>query len=275
MILARAPNHLGDGVMALPALEALGRLGPLTLHAPEALHPLFAHLGTVRRPGRMAGDVAVLFTPSFRAAWEARRVSHVVGTPTDHRSWLLSRSVAPDPSRAETYRRLVMAVGVDVDGPPSWPVEGRAADVPEGHVALNPWAKGGANRRWRGFRRLADQLDRPVVFYAGPGEGTAVRALAGPHPVLEGLSLVDLAATLRRAAWLVSNDTGPAHLARAVGVRTLVVHTSTTAARTGPAGAIAVEAPELPCRPCYRNTCAHDLECLGISVRSVLEHLVA
>src|SRR5690606_38407840 len=40
-IAARAPNHLGDGVMALPALEALARLGDLTIHAPrwgEALY---------------------------------------------------------------------------------------------------------------------------------------------------------------------------------------------------------------------------------------------
>ncbi|MEQ1508193.1 MAG: hypothetical protein ABMB14_38540 [Myxococcota bacterium] len=33
-IAARAPNHLGDGVLALPAIAALARLGSVEVYAP-------------------------------------------------------------------------------------------------------------------------------------------------------------------------------------------------------------------------------------------------
>lgn len=270
-LAARLPNHLGDCVMALPAIEALARTARVALYGPERFAGLFAHVGRVRAPRRIEADVAVLFAPSLRAAWEARRVPRVVGTATDHRRWLLTDVVGEAGHRSKTYRRLAAAVGAEVghDGP-RLPFVGEAADVPDGHVALVAVAAGGANREWQGFRDLADLLARPVVFHAGPGEEARVRALAGAHAVCTGLSVVDLAATLRTAALVVANDTGPAHLARAVGVPTVVVHTSTTGSRTGPAGAVAVEGPDLPCRPCYRNTCREDLACLDVPVETVL-----
>lgn len=258
--------------MALPAVEALARVGDLVVHGRPRLHGVFAGVDAeFRPPGRIRADVAVLFAPSFRAAWEARRVARVIGTPTDLRRFLLSDVVSVQPSRAETYRRLAAAAGAEPVGVPLYAERGRAADVPLGHVALNPLVAGGSNREWPGFTALADQLGVPLVFYGGPGEGERLAAIARDHPVCVGLSLPDLAATLQRAALVVSADTGPAHFARAVGVPTLVVHTSTTASRTGPAGAMALEGPQLPCRPCYANRCTENLECQAIPVERVLE----
>ena len=84
------------------------------------------------------------------------------------------------------------------------------------------------------------------------------------------MSLPAFAAALRRCAVFVSNDSGAAHFARACGVPTVVVHGSTTARRTGPAGAVPVEGPDLPCRPCYRKSCPFPaIPCLDVSVASV------
>jgi ADP-heptose:LPS heptosyltransferase len=99
-----------------------------------------------------------------------------------------------------------------------------------------------------------------VVFFAGPGEGAVVRAIAGPHRVVEGLSLPDFAAALDACRVFVSNDSGAAHFAAACGARVLVLHGSTTASLTG-VGA-AVEGPALWCRPCYGKRCFRGLRCL-------------
>ncbi|MCB9690983.1 MAG: hypothetical protein H6736_04135 [Alphaproteobacteria bacterium] len=257
--------------MALPALRALALRGPLVVHAPTGLHPLYDGFD-VRPVGRIRADVAVLFAPSLRAALEARGVRSVVGTPTDHRGFLLTKRVPEQPSRPTTYALLASAVGAVVEGEPTFAPRGRAWDVPAGHLAVLPMA-GSANRRWAGFTQLADRWPGPVVFYGGPGEERPVAAVAGRHRTCVGPGLADLAATLQRAAVVVANDNGLAHFARAVGRPVVVVHTSTTAARTGPAGAVAVEGPPLICRPCYRNTCSEALGCMDVPLDAVLSAL--
>lgn len=265
-VAARAPNHLGDGVMALPALHALARLGALTIHAPPWGPDLYAEVeATVVPRGPMDADVAVLFAPSLRAAWEARRCRRVVGTQTDFRSALLTEAVDEATHRSETYVALARAAGAEPSGAPVYGVRGVAADVPRGHVGLNPLSKGGVTREWTGFADLAARLARPVVFYAGPGEGERLDAVSGGFPRVVGASLPDFAATLARCAVFVSNDSGAAHFARACGVPTVVVHGSTSAARTGPAGALGLESP-VPCHPCYRPRCAVGLACLETPV---------
>lgn len=276
-IVARAPNHLGDGVMALPAMHALARVGDLVIAAPRWGAELYRDVpARIVGVGPVEGDVAVLFPPSLRVAWEARRVPRRVGVASDHRRWLLTDVVEPGEHRRDTYAALAGAVGGRVEGAPAY--AGRdgdpVVDVPEGHVGLVPVSPSGAPVMWRGYADLARRLGRPVVFYGGPGEDAAVEAIAGGHPRRVGLSLPGFARALSRCAVLVGNDSGSAHFARACGVPTVVVYGSTAPERTGPAGAIAVEG-SAPCRPCYRKACPYDLECLDVDVERVLRQVVA
>jgi len=263
--------------MALSALRALARVAArITVHAPAWGADLYRDLGAevVPRGTMDRADVAVLFPPSFRAAWEARRVPRRVGIAADHRAWLLTDVVAPGTHRLDTYAALAAAVGAAVDGPPAFAVrpEDPEVDVPRGHVGLNPVSPSGAPVTWTGFAALSVRLDRPIVWYGGPGEEADVAEVAPPGASRRvGLSLPAFARALTRCAVFVSNDSGAAHFARACGVPVVVVHGSTTAARTGPAGALAVEGPELPCRPCYRKRCRFGLECLEIPVQRVLD----
>ncbi len=137
-------------------------------------------------------------------------------------------------------------------------------------MGLNPVSVSGAVREWPGFGALAARLDRPVVFYGGPGEEERVGAIANGAEQRVGLSLPGFARSLRQCAAFVSNDSGAAHFARACGVPTVVVFGSTTASRTGPAGAVAVEGPPVHCRPCYKQRCRHAYECYAIDVDEVL-----
>ena len=96
----RAPDHLGDGVMALPAVASLAQLARsqsdvMTVAGPGWAGALYGHQGVTivgrqARPGRE--DAAVLFKPSFSAAWAARRARTRIGLDSDHRRLLCRRA---------------------------------------------------------------------------------------------------------------------------------------------------------------------------------------
>jgi ADP-heptose:LPS heptosyltransferase len=263
----RAPNHLGDAVMALPALAALRRIGNVTVYGPSWL----GELGVDARPrGAMdAHDAAILLAPSLRAAWEARRCRRRIGLATDFRGWLLTDVVADGVHRADGYAAAARVLGAEVDGPPVLP----GPRTPDGHIALLPTTRGGPVRTWAGFRALADALGGRAVLYASPDEDAGVRAWAGPHELRAG-GLGDLLGGLRRASAAVGNDSGGAHVARALGVPTVVLYGATVPERTGPPGSVAVQRRPV-CRPCGLRRCRYDLECLDHTVPDVLRALDA
>lgn len=259
----RAPDHLGDATMAVPAMRALAVAAPgSTVYGPGFLAGLFAALSfpaVTLRPSTdlPASGTGVLFKPSFPAAWRWRHLHRRVGLAGSARASLLTDPlpVAPGEHRRDGYARIAAHLGAPVQPTP------RAPPASPRFVALNPWSPT-ATVRWPGFRALADLLqdEVPVAFFAGPGEERAVRALAGPHPVHAGLPLPAFAAALDGCALFVSNDSGAAHFADALGVPVLVVHGSTDPALTG-VGAAVTGGP-IWCGPCYRKTCVLGLSCL-------------
>ncbi len=280
-LFLRAPNHLGDGVMALPAITALAAsAGRCRVAAPpwgEALYRATGATWVPRESSPERDEVAALLAPSFRAAWQARRARQRVGLATDGRRVLLTRSAKPPGRhRSEDYAAVAALLDVEVVAPPRFEPTPRElaawSHLPE-HIGLNPVSVSGAVVQWPGFANLARRLDRPVRVYCGPGEEHIARTLVPDFELLAALPLGELAGALQRCQILVSNDSGVAHFAAACGVRVVVLHGSTTAARTGIAGATALEGPDLPCRPCYRKRCDIGVPCLAIPVDRVLEVL--
>lgn len=112
-------------------------------------------------------------------------------------------------------------------------------------VALNLGA-GRPEKRWPAehWRRLADRLalegGQRLLLAWGPGEETLAEAVSRGLPVRPVLArptaLHELAALLRRAALVVAADTGPLHLAAALGTPCLGLYGPTSAARNGPYG---------------------------------------
>lgn len=272
-VYVRAPNHLGDGVMAMPAIAALAAASRQTVvAAPGWGAQLYRDLGVqvVQRGEVPDADLGVLLAPSLRAALEAWRLPRRVGVVGDWRRWLLTDPLPKTSEhRAAEYARIVEAIGVEVAGPPRFvptAEERGRAEVPQRHLALIPVSPSGPPVMWGGFAALAARWPGPKVVYLGPGERWETDL-----PVQAGLPLGALAACLERAAVVVVNDSGLAHFARAVGAPTVVVFGSTAPGRTGAAGAVAVEGPALDCRPCYRKRCPYaGVPCLaGVSVDEV------
>ena len=151
-VLIRAPNWLGDMVMALPAIASIRRHFPsdtLAVAAPAYLAPLFTAVPgvdlVVPLEGAEAGgksrrwvwqaearviargrfDVVILFPNSFHAAWVAKQagVPERWGYRADLRGWLLTKAIPRKRRRsgevrhqAEYYQDLVRALGVDPVG---------------------------------------------------------------------------------------------------------------------------------------------------------------
>jgi heptosyltransferase-2 len=151
-------------------------------------------------------------------------------------------------------------------------------------IALNPGASHPVNR-WPvdSFAALADrlaaELSARIVVIGGAGDSDiadAIGARSSTRPLhLAGkLDLLQLAALLEECDLLVSGDTGPMHMATAVGTRVLALFGAADPARTGPVGAghVVLQAPGVPCIPCRSRTCDHQppLACMeSLSVETV------
>jgi len=167
--------------------------------------------------------------------------------------------------------------------------DARGASVPI--VGLNPGAEYGPAKRWPVdyFTQAALQIfgEIPVLFllFGSVTDQTLTRqiadALSGASPVkrprvidLAGrTSLRELAAGLNLCSVLVTNDTGPMHLATAVGTRVIVPFGSTSPELTAPGlpgdKRNAILQSDAPCSPCFRRECPIDLRCLK-SIKSEL-----
>lgn len=267
--VVRAPDHLGDAVMALGAIEALGELGRLRVYTrgrwgPSLYAGLEVHPAT-EPPGH--ADVAVCLKPSWHAAFQWRHLPTVGVGPRWRYHTALPERVE---HRRERYARLAVAAGARAPGPPTYRPRGVAPALPARFVGLNPWSPSGPVR-WPGFGALVRALaPLPLVAFCGPGEEPAARRAVGPDvPLVVGLSLPDFAAALAGCAVLVSNDSGAAHFAAACGTPVVMVHGSTAPETTG-VGTPVERAERRWCQPCYRKSCPWGLPCLDVAPDAVV-----
>lgn len=153
-------------------------------------------------------------------------------------------------------------------------------------MAINPMAQWNT-KLWRNreFARLADRLVREhgmrVVFTGGAEDVAMVadiqrRMTAASLNLAGKTSLTMLAALLEMSVCLVTTDTGPMHLAAAVGTPVVALFGPTAPWRTGPYGhGHQVIRTGTGCSPCFKRHCRFgDRHCMtGISVPDVMAAL--
>ncbi len=136
----------------------------------------------------------------------------------------------------------------------------------EGAVGVAPSCARGETKRWpaASYGELARRMRArglEVVVVIGPGEeeiGRQVAAAAGvPLPIAGAESdVAGLAGVLARLSVLVCNDSGPMHLAAAVGIRAVALFGPTDPRRTGPLGdRHLVLSRDIDCAPCRAGCC--------------------
>lgn len=303
-VLVKASNWLGDAVMSLPTLVSLremlprgSRISVLTKPAFAELYPPFADevilherggvkpwLRTVREIRKRGFDAALLMTRSFSAALLvfSARVPRRVG----HGSAMLTDRVKRGGGhRVLDFHRLLEPLGTPpaVKAPrielQKEAVEWAAATLPGGPwIGLNPGATFGAAKQWypERFIELGRRLQRKIVVVGGPAEAELGERVAKG---VDGLNLAGktsiprLAAAIARCGLFVTNDTGPMHVADAVGTSTVAIFGPTDWIETPPYGKThTIVRHEIECSPCKKRVCPlghHD--CMKkLDVESVL-----
>ncbi len=121
---------------------------------------------------------------------------------------------------------------------------------------------------------LADECAVNVVLIGGPDEVEiaerivpALRRTDAVASVVGEVPLAKLPALLSRCVLYVGNDSGPKHIAAAVGIPTIGIHSGTVdPTEWGPMGPLAVAiSRQMSCSPCYLNRladCVRDLACI-------------
>ncbi|MEE9257731.1 MAG: glycosyltransferase family 9 protein [bacterium] len=138
-------------------------------------------------------------------------------------------------------------------------------------LVIHPGA-GWETKRWEEgrFATLGDAWPKltggEVLLTWGPGEEEMIRrvaaAMSAPAKIAPPTDIRQMAALLRRADVFAGGDTGPLHLAAALGVACLALMGSTEPARNGPWGrGHALLHHRLACSGCHMRTCP-DIECL-------------
>jgi hypothetical protein len=171
-------------------------------------------------------------------------VAHIGCTTEDER---LSLKVPEEAVRAA--REVLRQVGVS--GQP--------------FIAVHPGATA-PSRRYpaEGFsevcRALTAKTSLPVVFTGDESEKLLVDAIrrgvkARTYSVAGGLGLSGLAALIDDASLLISNNTGPAHIAAALGTPVVGLYALTNPQHTPWKVASRVLFHDVPCKFCYKSVC--------------------
>ncbi len=264
--------------------------------------------GLIDELRRRRFDVALLFTSFSQSPYPAAYVCYLAGIPRrigqsrEFGGAVLSQWVPPLPDATHQVDRnlhLLAGVGIPIGGPGASALRLavpraarlqaetllKAQGVRGGFVALAPGATCSARRypaeRYVEVAARLQRLGHQVVVLGGVKDkslGEQVIASASGAVSLCGLTTIaDLAAILQRARLLVANDSGPMHVADAVGCPMVILYAGTELEeqwrpRTAPARLLR---RPTSCSPCYRFECPNALECLAFGPQEVVAEALA
>lgn len=150
--------------------------------------------------------------------------------------------------------------------PKLYPPNNVGVSEAEGEFGIAAPASQWATKKWPLDRWIAwldaeaiQSPDRRIVLIGGPADVEELREIArqSSHDRLEirtDLSLLESAGWMKAARWVVTNDSGPMHMASAVNAPTVAIFCSTVPSfGFGPLSSLSVvveKKEELVCRPC-------------------------
>lgn len=264
----------------------IGRVIPMSRRAFVSSSPGFLHSLRAEKY-----DLAIDMQGLLKSAMVARlaRGRRKIG-PSFHRegAWVFYSSVAGDRNKnrhaVEESMDVVRHLRLDAL-PAQFPVSFPAVPVDTGHprvgiVPLSRWpTKNWMQDRFAEVARRLQQAQGAKIFlFGGSADAEACSRMEQAiqdHVVnLAGKTdLVETGSHLQEMDLVISNDSGPMHMAAAIGVPTLGIFGPTDPTRTGPCGKQhrVVMADACCCRPCFSRDCREgDAVCMsGIDAERV------
>jgi len=136
------------------------------------------------------------------------------------------------------------------------------------YVALHPYSRWRTKLwPWRYYQELIDSMPETRFVVVGEGPWFPLDAPGRLIDLRGKLSISTLVTVLDRAKTVLSTDSGPAHIAGALGRPTLVLFGATDWRKTKPSGVnVLVHTQGLFCSPCLKRTCWRDtpVECMSL-----------
>lgn len=225
---------------------------------------------------------AIILPNSFRAAMVtlAAGIPERWGYSSDCRGFLLSNGVGRLRERGhqlEDYSALLAALDAPrvVDEIPTFSLPSnlrekarkrlRALGIRLDRPLFGVHAGGlyGRAKHW-GDERYCEVSERlradgyDVVLLTSPGERVQARAIAeaaGVPMIGQSGDVLELAAAIGHCSIVITNDSGPLHLAAALAVPTVSIFGPTDPGRTVIPGASRVMRKAVGCQPCYQRQC--------------------
>jgi len=239
-------------------------------------------------------DTGLLFTNSFSSAllFFAARIPNRWGYAKDGRGLFLTKTPSPIKIKTQShhvyyYLNLLEGLGLNTVSPElNFPVPEsniqkatsllQACGVELDHllIVFIPGAAYGTAKQWLGshFALLGTMLQRAMnaeIVIAGAksdmeiGRQIANQMQKKPYIIIGKTSLIELAGVLKIAGLVISNDSGPMHLANAIHTPIVAVFGPTNPQVTGPFQQPAVVIKkEVPCWPCKYRDCPLDHRCM-------------
>ena len=167
------------------------------------------------------------------------------------------------------------------------------ASVSNPIFGLNPGAEYGPAKRWllekyiAAAKQIRNRTDCAWILFGGMNDMDLTNkiqlALGSGAPIINAAgktSLRELMSLLKLCRVFLTNDTGPMHVAAALGVPVVAVFGSTSPELTGPIRAreslVKIVRSDVPCSPCFLRECPIDFRCMnGIGVTQVVDAIIA
>jgi len=303
-ILIIKPSGLGDIVQALPVLTGLKRRWPeaeidwivndtfaavldghpclrKTIHYPRKRWTTPWRIPEMWRWGRKLReekyDITIDLQGLFRSAlmtWAAnspRRIglmSAREGSRAAYNEFVADTAI----SAAERYLTCLEHLNIPVR-PLDFQLTARAP-LPEAlkdfesYIVLHPYSKWRTKLwPWRYYQELVDSMPEAKFVVVGEGPWFPIHAPGRLVDLRGKLTIGSLTSVLGGAQSVLSPDSGPAHIAGALGRPVLVLFGATDWRKTKPSGAhVLVHTHALFCSPCLKRSCWRDtpVECMSL-----------
>jgi heptosyltransferase II len=309
--LIRMPNWLGDFLMALPLCEDIKIHYPdshITLLAPGPFLDLtrqnpFVDAAIPITKNRLSQtyDVGILTPNSFSSAWHLFkcRVKKRIGFKTDGRSFFLNKGL-PIPSErgkehlVTTYKRLLSPLEIPLSNTaPKVYLDQEEIDafvekigLPKAasYIGLHPLAAYGPAKCWPYFREVIEYFlqhsTESFFLFGTEKERVELENLSAGLPpdrlhILAGkTNLRELGCAMKLCSVILSNDSGPMHLAASLKCPLIALFGSTEPVVTAPYQTGTVLQKPTFCSPCFKRTCPIDFRCMRkLEPLSVIEEM--
>jgi heptosyltransferase-2 len=315
-IAVRAPNWIGDSILAIPSMRSLKTNFPdssITIVAKNWVKDVFINLESVddiivipdkndlkslknaaKKLKKREFDTGLLLTNSFISAL----LFYMAGIPKrwgykkDGRQILLTKPIPNKNPRKQIhqvqyYQNIISGLGLKVSPPKlHLSVTKQQKDLAREFlfslnidpqkklIILNPGAYYGSAKRWpvSKYGDLAETLQRRfnlnlliIGSQSEAGIADSISACLKKKPInIAGKTpLRMLAGVISLSDVIISNDSGPMHLANALGIPVVALFGPTIPAVTRPFHQpYKVIKKEVPCWPCSYRECPYEHQCM-------------